>query len=226
MNDTIQCGSSAAEKSSNILIKLILLIFVLLVIIIVAVTKMLFAPWQEIKPQIPQPADFILQNRIIGKVMKEFSSKKQLRPEATLKLSIPELNSLLRLIGNMKPEKSPYPLRYYRPQISDNGVFSATFPIRTPAKWLWGGTLYIRSSAEISKTPEDLKCKLKSLHITSFPLPLAQAQQQVDFRLTKLKMDKNYRIFDQAIKSITFDGKRFIIVYRPQQMMMIIMQNR
>lgn len=228
MNDTAassQCPPPEIKKNSNILLKLILLIVFLLFIIAAVVTKFIFAPWQEIPSQMPQPADFILQNKIIRKVMKEFSSKKQIRPEATLKLSVPEINSLLRLLGNIKPKNIQFPLRYFRPHVSKDGVFSATFPVRTSAAWLWGGTIYIRTSAEITKKQEGMNCKLKSLHLTSVPLPLQQAQRQIDLRLAKLKLEKNYKIFDQAIKSISFDGKKFVIIYRPMQMMMML-QNR
>ncbi|MBR2373451.1 MAG: hypothetical protein IKA87_04395, partial [Lentisphaeria bacterium] len=126
------CSQEPIKKNSNILPKIILLTAVLLLLLAGVITKLLFAPWQEIAPVQLQPADFLVQHRVISKVMKEFYRKKGPRKEAVLKHSVPEANSILRIAGNIKYKKSPYPLRYYRPEFKENGELSLTFPLRTP----------------------------------------------------------------------------------------------
>ena len=170
-------GKTDKAAGKKILLITILSLLFLLLILCAAAAKLVFAPWQEIPPTQLQLTDFMVQNGLIGRISREFSRKNKLRSEATLKLTVPEVNSLLRLLGNIQSDKMQYPLRYYRPQVNDNGIFSVTYPLRTSARWLWGGTIYIMASAKISKTPEQLMCDLESLKLTSISLPLQQAQQ-------------------------------------------------
>lgn len=184
-----------------------------LLLIAAILAALLLSPWEEIPEIKPQAEDFILQGKLLRHFYKELSNRKELPERSTLKLTPAEVNSIFRTAANYRGKKLPYPVRYYRPAFSDKGIFSFTFPIRS-----WAGTIYLKAAFSIAKGPDGLKITPAALAAGRIPLPCSGdgiAAGILDAQMTEVRQNPNYELFDQAVESISFDGKHLVIVYRP-----------
>ena len=178
------------------------------------------SPWREIPPVIPSIEDFVVQSKLVRRLYKELSNRKEIPERSTLKLTPDEVNSLFRVAANFQGKELPFPVRYYRPAFSDKGVFSLTVPLRT-----WAGTIYTDAAFTVAKGPEGLKVTPVSLKVGRVPLPCGGEGIAAGFVGTKVAeagKDPNYELFDQAVESISFDGKHLVVVYRPRKLFELI----
>ncbi|MBQ7694766.1 MAG: hypothetical protein IJT50_06540 [Lentisphaeria bacterium] len=199
--------------------KLLLLIAggaVLAVLLIAAVlAALLLSPWEDIPKVTPRTEDFVLQGKLIRRFYRELSNRKELPERSVLKLTPAEVNSIFRIAANYQGKDLPYPVRYYRPAFSDKGVFAFTMPLRT-----WAGTIYLKAAFSIAKGPEGLKITPASLKVGRISLPCSGdgiAAGIIDAEMTEANQNPIYELFDQAVESISFDGKHLVIVYRPRK---------
>lgn len=211
----------AANKKSGLILKILAGAVILLLLTGILFTRLIFAPWEEIQPLYPDPQDFSVQYKLMRKVSKSFSDRKRLAQKATLAMAPAELNSLFRMAANITPSGTPLPFRYYRPSVSQDGVFSLTIPCRSSASWLWGGTVYIRAAFTLSKEKgKDLQIGLKSLKITDLSLPLSTAQGAVEKMMRKKEIMRNLSRFNDSIETLRFDRGKFLIEYIPAKLML------
>ena len=182
---------------------------------------LLLAPWQEIPAIYPQKEDFQLQNRLLRRFFKEFSDRKNLPERSILKLTPEEVNSLFRIAANFQGRDLPYPVRYYRPAFSGKGVFSLTIPMRT-----WMGTVYTKAAFSITKGPEGLRITPVFLKVGRIPLPGSGSDGItagiLESQIAEVRHDPNYELFDQAVESISFDGRHLVVIYRPRKLLGLI----
>ena len=198
-------------------------LFILLILCVVVLTRLVFAPWQEIAPVVPTLKDFSVQYKLMRKVTKDFSrsrKKKNLAEAKTLRLTPEEINALFRIGANIQSGKMPRPLRYYRPVFEESGIFRLTLPCRTPFEWLWGGTVYVKIGFKVSKAPgEALKIEVVSLHGTKLPLRKEWAQRAVDEYLSDTKIRRRLESFESVVDRIHYTGGKLNIEYRPDKLL-------
>lgn len=194
-------------------------LLILLLLIPVWLFSLIFAPWQEIQPTLPQMNDFFTLNKLIRKVSKEFSKKKELSERAVLQVSPDQLNSLFLIAGNVKSGKIPHPIRYYRPQCHKDGSLSAVFPIG-PFKQslLKNKAVYLQFVFRISKNAGEqrFRCTIDSAKVTKLSLPSSareKFQEAVDKKLSEKQFES------AAVESISFKNGKFVIVYSPKRIM-------
>ena len=223
MNEPAPCpapGKNGRPGRKRLLIAGGVSLGVILLIGIVG-AALLLAPWQEIPAIYPQKEDFQLQNRLLRRFFKEFSDRKNLPERSILKLTPEEVNSLFRIAANFQGRDLPYPVRYYRPAFSGKGVFSLTIPMRT-----WMGTVYTKAAFSITKGPEGLRITPVSLKVGRIPLPGSGSDGItagiLESQIAEVRQDPNYELFDQAVESISFDGRHLVVIYRPRKLLGLI----
>ena len=223
MNEPAPCpapGKNGRPGRKRLLIAGGVSLGVILLIGIVG-AALLLAPWQEIPAIYPQKEDFQLQNRLLRRFFKEFSDRKNLPERSILKLTPEEVNSLFRIAANFQGRDLPYPVRYYRPAFSGKGVFSLTIPMRT-----WMGTVYTKAAFSITKGPEGLRITPVSLKVGRIPLPGSGSDEItagiLESQIAEVRQDPNYELFDQAVESISFDGRHLVVIYRPRKLLGLI----
>lgn len=184
-----------------------------LLLIAAVLAALLLSPWEDIPKVTPQAEDFVLQGKLLRRFYKELSNRKELPERSVLKLTPAEVNSIFRIAANYQGKDLPYPVRYYRPAFSGKGVFSFTMPVRT-----WAGTIYLKAAFSVAKGPDGLKITPAALAAGRIPLPCGGdgiAAGIIDAEITEVRQNPCYELFDQAVESISFDGKHLVIVYRP-----------
>ena len=223
MNEPAPCpapGKNGRPGRKRLLIAGGVSLGVILLIGIVG-AALLLAPWQEIPAIYPQKEDFQLQNRLLRRFFKEFSDRKNLPERSILKLTPEEVNSLFRIAANFQGRDLPYPVRYYRPAFSGKGVFSLTIPMRT-----WMGPVYTKAAFSITKGPEGLRITPVSLKVGRIPLPGSGSDGItagiLESQIAEVRQDPNYELFDQAVESISFDGRHLVVIYRPRKLLGLI----
>ena len=212
-------------KKGGFLRKLLLVLLGIVLVVmlcLVWLTSQIFAPWQEVEPLKPTFKDMMLQFQIMNKCKQAFDLKKNktIPEKILLQLTPEEINAVFTIAGNTKPDKSPYPIRYYHPSLSEKGEFHATLPIRTPMESLWGGTIYVKVVFTVAKAPEGkFQCRVVSCKVTSLPISAAQVQKLVDKFLAEKDIREGLQKFEEAFNSISFENGKLQIEILPQKMM-------
>ena len=209
------------KKGKKVLLWSILAVILLIFVgVPFTLVTLIFAPWQEVPTAVPTAKDLSNQYKLMRKISKEFSKREKISQRAVLKLSPEELNSLFLFLGNQKPGKSPLPIRYYKLNCSQEGIFSAEFPYRTPYTWLRGGTVYIRATFTLArKAGEDFQCKLLSLKATRLNLGTSTAQEMLQKVIDENKSGKEMKLLTAAVESLSFEDGKLVIVYNPQRLL-------
>ena len=199
--------------------KILVIFIIILFAAVVIITKLLFAPWENVPPVVTSFADISAQYRLMKHFSRDFSKQEKIPEKSVIKLSENEINSLFRLVANITPNSSPYPLRYYRLSFSKEGIFSAALPLDTGKKWLWGGTLYLKVRFTLSKEENaSLQCRIISLQATSLPLSSSLGQKAVDIFMNEEKIQKDLEKINKVLRQVTFDGKKLVITYNSVQL--------
>ena len=222
MNENSPAPSPGEPRRGRKRLLLIAGTIVLAAAIIAAVmAALLLSPWQEVPPVALRAEDFVLQGKLIRRFYKEFSNRNELPERSALKLTPAEVNSLFRVAANYQGKELPYPVRYYRPAFSGKGLFSLTIPLRT-----WAGTIYTKAAFTITKGPEGLKVTPVQLEAGKIALPCGDnggiAAGLIESQIAGTAQDPNYQLFDQAVESISFDGKHLVVVYRPRKLVSLL----
>ena len=186
-------------------------------------TGLVFAPWQEIAPVFPTTKDFSLQYKVMRKISKDLSrdrkKKKKVAEVKALRLKPEEINSLFRIAANVQSSRMPLPLRYYRPYFDEAGQFHVTIPYRTPLKWLWGGTVYVKIVFTVTKSSGgEVDLRIVSLYANKLPLRREWAQRAADEFMVREKVRLYLEKFNTLVDKLHYSGGKLHIEYRPRQL--------
>ena len=199
-------------------------LFILLILCVVVLTRLVFAPWQEIAPVFPTAKDFSLQYKVMRKISKDLSrdrkKKKKIAEVKALRLKPEEINSLFRIAANVQSSRMPLPLRYYRPYFDEAGQFHVTVPYRTPLKWLWGGTVYVKIVFTVTKSSgEEVDFRIVSLYANKLPLCREWAQRAADEFMFQEKVRLHLEKFNTLVDKLHYSGGKLHIEYRPDKLL-------
>ena len=163
---------------------------------------------------------YLLIGRISNQLTREVLRRRP-RAEATLRLSVDEVNTLLEFArhtayaagGDVPPPESF--VIGYRP----DGAFTFTAPVKAAPKWCFGGMIYLSGNFHFEKQDEKLIVDVPELRFgrADMPVPGGGAylrDTSVDAIKAALPPE-----FDAAVKALypERDGT-LVIVYRPREM--------
>lgn len=190
---------------------------------------LLFSPAPKPRPLVPGPEDFAVQNRIIGRVIREVAQKNP-PAESTVVLSPAEFASLLRVadgsfaVGQaISGKQKTLPPRYYAPKLIGRQI-DLVVPVDTGSGWLFGGWVIAELSVAVEKDEDELDVKILSCRVGKYRLSPEFASEVADNVIEQLRQDPNYQLFDRVVKSVKInDDGNLVITYRPKEALKVLL---
>lgn len=162
---------------------------------------------------------------LIGRISNQLSRevlRRNPRAEATLRLSVDEVNALLEFArhtayaagGDVPPPES-FVIGY-----RSDGAFTFTVPVKTAPRWCFGGMFYLSGRFHFEKQDDKLCVDVPELRFGRADLPVPGGGAYLSADTVKEALPPE---FDAAVKALypERDGT-LVIVYRPREMQCLL----